>query len=64
MPVCICVCAFVCVCLLPIQRLYKGLPDYFMIGSYVNNSEKAIAVIFILIRAHFGGLRAPYLQTL
>ena len=38
------VCAFVCVCMLRIQRLCKGLPDHFMIGAYVNFSEKLLSL--------------------
>ena len=40
-----------------------GEKEYFIIETYVIFTEKAIAAIFILIKVHFGGLRAPYLQT-
>ena len=45
-------------------RLYEELTEYFMIESYVSFLEKANDVIFILIKVHFGGLQAPYLQDL
>ena len=45
-------------------RLYEYLTEYFMIESYVSFLEKANDAILILIKVHFGGLRAPYLQDL
>ena len=39
-------------------RLYKELKEYFMIESCVSFLEKANDAIFILIKVHFGGLRA------
>ena len=45
-------------------RVYEELTEYFMIESYVSFLEKATDAISILIKVHFGGLRAPYLQDL
>ena len=44
-------------------RLYEELTEYFMIEPYVSFLKKPNDAIFILIKVHFGGLRAPYLQT-
>ena len=53
----------VCVCVFPIETLHEKLIEYFKIESYVIFPEKANGAIFILIKIHLGGLRAPYLQT-
>ena len=57
------VCMCVCVCVFPIETLHEKLIEYFKIESYVIFPEKANGAIFILIKIHLGGLRAPYLQT-
>ena len=44
-------------------RLCEELTEYVIIDSYVIFSEKVNVAIFIYIKVHFGGLRAPYLQT-
>ena len=59
----VCMCVSVCVCVFPIEILHEQLIEYFMIESYVIFLEKANDAIFILIKAHFGGILAPYLQT-
>ena len=45
-------------------RLYEELTEYFMIDSNISFLEKATDTIFILIKVHFGGLQALYLQDI
>ena len=59
----VCMCVSVCVCVFPIESLHEKLIGYFKIESYVIFPEKANGAIFILIKIHFGGLRAPYSKT-
>ena len=47
MCVCVCVCVCVYLCVFPIEKLYDGLTEYFMIESYVIFSEKVNAATFI-----------------
>ena len=41
-------------------RFLEELTEYFMTESSVSFLEKANDAIFILIKVHFGGLRATY----
>ena len=45
-------------------RFYEELTEYFMTESCESFLKKANDNIFILIKVHIGGPRAPYLQTL
>ena len=46
-------------------KIFRGIYRIFLIQSYVFLFffEKANYTILILVKVHFGGLRAPYLQS-